>query len=72
MVVTFFVCLGLSAGGDWLPAPVFAGLMGWLAIVTIICTAVSFPTSPQGRLLWLGIALAYFVACVVALLRLYR
>lgn len=72
MVVTFFVCLGLSAGGDWIPPSAFAGIMGFVAIGVIAWMTLAFPTSPQGRLLWIGIALAYLVACVVAVLRMLR
>jgi hypothetical protein len=69
MAITFFGCLGLSAGGSWLPAPAFAGVMGILAVAIIAWTTISFPTSPRGRVAWMGIALAYFLACVIALLR---
>ena len=71
MVVTFFVCLGLSAGGDWIPASVFAGVMGFLAIA-IIVWATAFPASSGARMVWIGIALAYFVACVVAVSRMLK
>ena len=69
MVVTFFVCLGLSAGGSWIPAPAFAGVMGFLAIASIIWTTVAFPSSLPGRVVWMGIAFAYFAACLVVLLQ---
>jgi hypothetical protein len=69
MAITFFGCLGLSAGSSWLPAPVFAGVMGFLAIAIIGWTTIFFPTSPRGRVAWMGVTLAYFLACVIAVLR---
>ncbi|MBC8356874.1 MAG: hypothetical protein H8E66_33300 [Planctomycetes bacterium] len=68
-VLTFFVCLGSSAGGGWIAAPVFAGIVGFLAIIVIAWTAIAFPTSSRGRLVWISIALAYLFACVAAVLR---
>ena len=68
-MLMFFVSLGLSAGGDWVPASTFAGIMGFLAIIAFWLMAVAYPNSSRGRLIWTGIALAYFLACVATVLR---
>jgi hypothetical protein len=66
MLTTFFVAVGL-AGQGWLPASVFAGLMGLLMLLALLWGRVHAPEHPAVPWIWGGITLAYLVAAVVAL-----
>ena len=61
MAMIFFVALGL-AGRNWMPASVFAGLLGLLTLLALLWVIVRPPESLAVRLIWWGIILAYVTA----------
>jgi hypothetical protein len=69
LILLTFICVGLS-GASWIPATVFAGIVG-AALVLVIFSAITSPHETVLSLtIWIGLVLAYVIACVVALLRL--
>lgn len=68
MVVTVGVAVGL-AGGTWMPADYFAGIMGLFMLGGLVLVHF-FPLQSRGaRLVWGTFILAYFVAVIAAVLR---
>ncbi|HZL91035.1 MAG TPA: hypothetical protein VFB96_21900 [Pirellulaceae bacterium] len=65
MVVMIGVAVGL-AGGTWMPAEQFAGIMGLLILLGLVLIHF-YPLESHGaRLAWGTFILAYFVALVAA------
>lgn len=69
MLLLFFLCVGLS-GSSWIPAPVFAGIVGATLLLVIFSATTSPADTALSYTVWIGIILAYAAACLVALLRL--
>ena len=68
MIVTAGVGLGL-AGGTWMPADYFAGIMGLLILGGLILVHF-YPLESHGaKLAWGTFILAYFVALLAAVFR---
>lgn len=68
MIVTAGVGLGL-AGGTWMPADYFAGIMGLLILGGLILVHF-YPLESHGaKLAWGTFILAYFVALLAAIFR---
>jgi hypothetical protein len=68
MLVMVGVAIG-SAGGNWVPAHVFAGFMGVAAIAAVLLVQYYPPESHFARVSWFAFGLAYAVALGVALHR---
>ena len=66
LVVTFAISVGL-AGGKWMPAGVFALLMGVVTVGGLIIVELYPPQSRAGWLAWVAIVLAYLSAWASAL-----
>jgi hypothetical protein len=65
MVVIVGVAVGL-AGGTWMPAEHFAGIMGLLILLGLVLIHF-YPLESHGaRLAWGTFVLAYFVALLAA------
>jgi hypothetical protein len=69
MVFVSLICLGL-ARVEWMPASIYAGVLGFLALAG--CVIVSFfrPRSSLYLAFWIGVIFAYLAACIAAVLRL--
>ena len=68
MIVMIGVAVGL-AGGTWMPADVFAAVLGLVTLVGLFLVHVYPPESHLGKLLWATLVLAYIMAVFAALLR---
>lgn len=68
LIFTTFSAAGL-AGQSWMPADVFAGLLGIGVFLCLIWFAVSPPENEGTRLLWWGLVCAYTMALVTAVLK---
>ena len=69
MIISLGICFGLS-GASWIPATVFAGLVGVLLLLIIGSAMTSPNDTVLSYTLWIGIILAYVSACIIALIRL--
>lgn len=68
MLVTVGIAVG-SAGGNWVPADVFAGLLGVAAVTAVLLVQCYPPESHFARVSWLAMGLAYAVALAVAIFK---
>lgn len=69
MVVMVGVSAGL-AGGTWMPAEVFAAVLGLVTLLGLLVVHFLPPETHAGKLIWGTLILAYFVAVSAALFRL--
>jgi hypothetical protein len=72
MVVLFFICIGLS-GAQWSAtlASIFAGVLGVFILVCIAWPKSAFSNELLSPVIQGGILIAYVVACIVAVMRLF-
>ena len=68
MIVTVGIGLGL-AGGTWMPAELFAAVLGLMTLVGLLGVHLSPPESHLARLIWGTWVLAYFIAVAAAVAR---
>ncbi len=64
-VITVFASVGL-AGASWMPAPIFAGLVGALTILAIFCGSVFLPDARKHRAVYFGFFCMYALAILSA------
>jgi hypothetical protein len=72
MVVLFFICMGLS-GAQWSAtlASIFAGVLGVFVLVCIAWPKSASSNELLSPVILGGIVIAYVVACIVAVMRLF-
>jgi hypothetical protein len=68
MILMVGVAVGL-AGGTWMPADVFAGVLGLATLLGLLLVHLYPPESHVAKLLWSTMVLAYLIAVFTALLR---
>jgi hypothetical protein len=68
LIVMIGVAAGL-AGGTWMPADIFAAILGLVTLLGLLAVHVHPPRSRLGKLLWATLVLAYVMAVLAALVR---
>ncbi len=64
-VITVFASVGL-AGASWMPAAIFAGLIGVVTILAIFCGSVFLPDARKHRAVYFGFFCMYALAILSA------
>jgi hypothetical protein len=68
LVVMVGVAAGL-AGGTWMPADIFAAILGLVTLLGLLAVHLHPPRSRLGKLLWMTLVLAYVMAVLAAIVR---
>jgi len=68
LIVMVGAAVGL-AGGTWVPADLFAAILGLVTLVGLLVVHLVPPRTRLGKVIWTTIVLAYVIAVIVALVK---
>ena len=68
LIVMVGAAVGL-AGGTWIPANIFAALLGLVTLIGLLIVHLIPPRSHTGKVIWATVVLAYVTAVSAALVK---
>ena len=68
LIVMVGAAVGL-AGGTWIPADIFAALLGLVTLIGLLIVHLIPPRSHTGKVIWATVVLAYVTAVSAALVK---
>lgn len=68
LIVTVGAAVGL-AGGTWMPADLFAAILGLITLLSLLLVHLFPPRSRAGKVMWAALVVGYITAVLAALIR---